>query len=199
MTGAQLPGGQQLPGEIATFRLAEASARLRPRRMEHQRKAVHAVAQAGRLRTVVEDVAEMAAAAAAVHFGAQSCRRCGPRWCRPRSRAAGRSSASRCRSRTWSRRRTAAGRSRRRRRCPCDAPSAAGSSPGARCPPCAGSHIAAASAARAIRRRSSRSRISRRPWPAKPCSQRKAARPNRLATEASRIRRSIMMVSVTCD
>src|SRR4051794_36965420 len=41
------------------------------RRMEYQRKAVHAVTQAGRLRAVVEDVAEMAAAAAAMDFGAQ--------------------------------------------------------------------------------------------------------------------------------
>src|SRR6266481_6196415 len=39
--------------------------------MEHQRKAVHAVAQAGRLRSVVEDVTEMAAAAAAMNFGPQ--------------------------------------------------------------------------------------------------------------------------------
>src|SRR5260370_1147356 len=39
--------------------------------MKYQRKAVHAVAQAGRLRPVVEDVAEMAAAAAAVNFGPQ--------------------------------------------------------------------------------------------------------------------------------
>src|ERR1700675_3287069 len=35
--------------------------------MDHQRVAVHAIAQAGRLRTVVEDVAEMAAAAGAMH------------------------------------------------------------------------------------------------------------------------------------
>src|SRR6202048_771070 len=47
------------------------SGRPRRRRMEHQRKTVHAVAQAGRLRAVVEDVAEMAAAATAVNFGAQ--------------------------------------------------------------------------------------------------------------------------------
>src|ERR1700736_2785272 len=47
------------------------SARLRPRRMKHQRETVHAVAQARRLRAVVEDVAEMAAAAAAMYFGAQ--------------------------------------------------------------------------------------------------------------------------------
>src|SRR3984893_5002474 len=39
-------------------------------RMENQRKAVHAVAQAARLRPVVEDVTEMAAATAAVNFGA---------------------------------------------------------------------------------------------------------------------------------
>src|SRR4051794_12618956 len=38
-----------------------ASARLRAGRLEHQRKAVDAVAQAGRLRAVVEDMAEMAA------------------------------------------------------------------------------------------------------------------------------------------
>src|ERR1700759_26022 len=66
MTGAQLPGGQLLPGE--TWKI---SARLRPRRMKHQRKTVHAVAQAGRLRSVVENVAEMAAAAAAMDLGAQ--------------------------------------------------------------------------------------------------------------------------------
>src|SRR4030088_605828 len=39
--------------------------------MEDQRKAIHAVAQAGRLRPIVEDVTEMAAAAAAVNFGPQ--------------------------------------------------------------------------------------------------------------------------------
>src|SRR5580704_17843580 len=39
--------------------------------MKYQRKSVHAVAQAGRLRPVVEDVAEMAAAAAAMNFGPQ--------------------------------------------------------------------------------------------------------------------------------
>src|SRR3981189_905119 len=39
------------------------------RRMEYQRKAVHAVAQAGRLRPIVENVTEMAAAAAAVGLG----------------------------------------------------------------------------------------------------------------------------------
>src|SRR6202035_4783860 len=47
------------------------SGRGRCSRMKHQRKTSHAVAQAGRLRPVVEDVAEMAAAAAAVNFGAQ--------------------------------------------------------------------------------------------------------------------------------
>src|ERR1700722_6406066 len=49
----------------------QTSGRGRRSRMKHQRKTVHAVAQAGRLRPVVEDVAEMAAAAAAVNFGAQ--------------------------------------------------------------------------------------------------------------------------------
>src|SRR6267143_4590618 len=39
--------------------------------MKDQRKAVHAVAQAGRLRPIVENVTEMAAAAAAVDFGPQ--------------------------------------------------------------------------------------------------------------------------------
>lgn len=39
-------------------------------RVEGERDAVHAVAQAGRRRAVVEHMAEMAAAAAAVHFGA---------------------------------------------------------------------------------------------------------------------------------
>src|SRR6202166_1921722 len=39
--------------------------------MKHQRKSVHAIAQAGRLWPVVEDVAEMAAAAAAMDLGPQ--------------------------------------------------------------------------------------------------------------------------------
>ena len=39
--------------------------------MKLQRKAVHAIAQAGRLRPIVEDVTEMTAAAAAVNFGPQ--------------------------------------------------------------------------------------------------------------------------------
>ena len=39
--------------------------------MEYQPEPVNAVAQTGRFRTVVEDMAEMAAAAAAVHLGAQ--------------------------------------------------------------------------------------------------------------------------------
>src|SRR5260370_12189854 len=47
------------------------SGRRRRGRMKYQRKAVHAVAKAGRFRPVVEDVAEMAAAAAAVNFGPQ--------------------------------------------------------------------------------------------------------------------------------
>src|SRR4051794_33294810 len=39
--------------------------------MEHEAETVDAIAQAGRLRTVIEDVAEMAAATAAMHLGAQ--------------------------------------------------------------------------------------------------------------------------------
>src|SRR6202011_6071520 len=39
--------------------------------MEYQRKAVHAVAQTGWRRPIVEHVTEMAAAAAAVNFGPQ--------------------------------------------------------------------------------------------------------------------------------
>src|SRR5258708_3436029 len=41
------------------------------RRVEHQANAVDAIAKTGRLRSVIEDVPEMAAAAAAMHFGAQ--------------------------------------------------------------------------------------------------------------------------------
>src|SRR3979411_2470667 len=59
--------------ERARFAGAKArkSGRRRRGRVEHQRKAVHAVARAGRLRSVVEDVTEMAAAAAAMNFGPQ--------------------------------------------------------------------------------------------------------------------------------
>src|SRR6266851_8436943 len=39
--------------------------------MEQQRKAVHAIAQTGRLRTIIEHVTEMTATTAAVHFVAQ--------------------------------------------------------------------------------------------------------------------------------
>ena len=46
--------------------------------LERQRDAVHAIAQAGRLRPVVEDVAEMAAAAAAMDRGADHAEG----WCR---------------------------------------------------------------------------------------------------------------------
>src|ERR1700730_17068261 len=44
------------------------SARGRCRRMEHQRVAVHAMAPARRLRSIVENGAEVAAAAAAMHL-----------------------------------------------------------------------------------------------------------------------------------
>src|SRR5712672_3746263 len=52
-------------------RSIQESGRRRWSRTEYQRKAVNAVAQAGRLRPVVENVTEMAAAAAAVDFGPQ--------------------------------------------------------------------------------------------------------------------------------
>src|SRR5271154_6479501 len=39
--------------------------------MKQQREAVHAIAQAGRLRPVVEDVTEMSATTTAVNFGPQ--------------------------------------------------------------------------------------------------------------------------------
>src|SRR3989442_1642160 len=45
--------------------------RRRRRGMEDQPETVDAVAQSGRLRTVVEDVAEMAAATPAMHLGAE--------------------------------------------------------------------------------------------------------------------------------
>src|SRR5581483_4976483 len=83
MTGAQLPGRQLLPGSVCflahdligkplhTFPDHARSTRLRSRRMKHQRETVHAIAQAGRLGAVIEDVAEMAAAAAAVDLGSE--------------------------------------------------------------------------------------------------------------------------------
>src|SRR5947207_164443 len=55
---------------IAGRQIQQSGRRCRSR-TEDQRKAVNAVAQAGRLRPVVEDVTEMAAATAAVNFGAQ--------------------------------------------------------------------------------------------------------------------------------
>src|SRR5882757_2016797 len=67
MTGAQLPGRQQLPGS----NLTQGSRRRGRRRVEDQPETVDAVVQSGRLRTVVEDVSEMAAAAAAMHLGAE--------------------------------------------------------------------------------------------------------------------------------
>src|SRR6266853_1169007 len=65
MTGAQLPSGATIAGR------RRRSGRRGGCRMEYQGKAIHAVAQAGRLRPIVEDVTEMAAAAAAVNFGPQ--------------------------------------------------------------------------------------------------------------------------------
>ena len=88
------------------------------KRLERHGHAVHAVAQAGRLRAVIEDVAEMAAAAAAMHGRAHHAERRVARLCRRRCPAAPRSSASRCRCRTSSSTRTGRDRSRRRRSCP---------------------------------------------------------------------------------
>ena len=45
------------------------------RGLESQRDAIHAIAQAGGLRAVIEDVAEMTAAAPAMNGGARPCRR----------------------------------------------------------------------------------------------------------------------------
>src|SRR5271155_5314270 len=56
---------------IAGSKVPQTLARGRCPRVELKRKTVHAVAQAGRLRTVVENVAEMTAATAAMNFGAQ--------------------------------------------------------------------------------------------------------------------------------
>src|SRR4051812_26885821 len=55
--------GQHLPGT------GPKSARRGRRRMKHQAEAVDAIAQTGRLRSIVEDMTEMATAAAAMHFG----------------------------------------------------------------------------------------------------------------------------------
>src|ERR1700751_179998 len=65
-----IAGRATIAGRDRGLSAPEGSARLGPRRVEHQGKTVHAVAQARRLRTVVEDGAEMAAAAAAMNLGA---------------------------------------------------------------------------------------------------------------------------------
>src|SRR4051794_27157000 len=60
-TGAQLPGGATIAG----------SARRGRARTKYQCEAVDAVAQAGRFRSIVEDVAEVTAAATAMNFSPQ--------------------------------------------------------------------------------------------------------------------------------
>src|SRR6478752_981108 len=60
-----------IAGRTIAGRLIQESGRRGGSRTEYQRKAVNEVAQAGRFRPVVEDVTEMAAAAAAVNFGAR--------------------------------------------------------------------------------------------------------------------------------
>src|SRR6202040_3059614 len=67
-----IAGRATIAGRKSRLGAKQASGRRRRRRMKYQRVAVHAVAQSGRLRPIVEDVTEMAAAAAAVHFGAQN-------------------------------------------------------------------------------------------------------------------------------
>src|SRR5439155_20229050 len=61
--------GPHRPASAPLHQVA-ASSLAGPRRGEFQRDAVHAVAQAGRRRTIRKYVAEMAAAAAAMHLGA---------------------------------------------------------------------------------------------------------------------------------
>src|ERR1700730_17963120 len=61
MTGAQLPGRQQLPGPNLCCR--------RRGRVEHQPETVDAIEQSGRLRTVVDDMDEMADGDAEMHPG----------------------------------------------------------------------------------------------------------------------------------
>ena len=65
------------------------------------RRAVHAVAEAGRLGTVREDMTEMAAASGAMHFGARHAEAAIHGRLDGASRAAPRSSANRSHSRTW--------------------------------------------------------------------------------------------------
>src|SRR6266481_3883101 len=115
--------------------------------VEHQRKAVHAVAQAGRLRSVVENVTEMAAAAAAMNFGPQY----------PQGPVFG----------------LADGVLKRLVK------------------------TRPAGAALEFRLRREQRQVAAFAGEAR--SQRKAARPSRLATDASKIRRSIMMVSVRSE
>src|ERR1700743_482349 len=52
-----------------SIRTGKALGRGRRGRMKHHRKAVHTAAQAGRLRPIVEHVAEMTAATTTVDFG----------------------------------------------------------------------------------------------------------------------------------
>ena len=123
-------------------------------RLEVQRDAVDAVALAGRRRAVVEDMAEMAAAGGAMHFGARHDQLV-VLWVPTRSRRpAPRSSASRCRNRTSPRRNRPACRSRRRHRGPPSCCRSAGWRRAARSPPRAARRTARASASCATRRRS---------------------------------------------
>ena len=87
-----------------------------------KRDAVHAIAQARGPRSVLEHVAEMAAAAAAMHLGARHSKTRSVEVADRVRQRLRRSSASRCRSRIWCPTRTAAARSRRKRTGPCASP-----------------------------------------------------------------------------
>src|SRR6202011_2861118 len=66
-----IAGRATIAGRKSRLGAKQASGSRWRRRMKYQGVAVHAVAQSGRLRPVVEDVPEMAAAAAGMHLGPQ--------------------------------------------------------------------------------------------------------------------------------
>ena len=109
---------------------AESSRPRRPRRAEHQRDAVDAVPLAGGRRPVVEDVAEMPAAAAAMLLDARHEQGIVLVVADGAVDLLPRSSASRCRNRTSSPRRRPPGRSRRSGTCPSRCSSSSGLVPG---------------------------------------------------------------------
>ncbi len=68
-------------GGKTTFRVVE-SAPAESGWLELHRQPVHAIAQPGRLRPVLEHMAQVAAAIGAMHFGARHSRACGRSRCR---------------------------------------------------------------------------------------------------------------------